>query len=1009
MQSVILALQQFWAERGCLIWQPYYTQVGAGTMNPATFLRVLGPEPWRVAYVEPSIRPDDARYGENPNRMQQHYQFQVVLKPDPGNAQDLYLHSLLSIGIDPRRHDIRFVEDKWEAPALGAWGLGWEVWLDGQEITQFTYFQQAGGRTLDPVSVEITYGLERILIGLLSLDHFKDIPWNETLTYGDVQLKAEQEYGRYYLDTAVVGRLREILALNQAEARSALDHGLVLPAYDHLLRCSHTFNVMDSRGAVGVTERAELFGGMRQLARAVSDAYLEQRESMGYPWMDRVGSAVEPPAVDEGGPPPSAADDFVFEIGTEELPAGDVAGALRYLGEAAPRLLEQAGLTHGEIRVDGTPRRLVLTVRSLASEKPAASVLEQGPAESKAFDKDGSLTSAGKGWARKMGLSADAGELRRLVRSINGKRILCLDREIPPQAASHVLAGDALPTLLGGMQFDQSMRWNASGVTFSRPIRWLLALHGGHVVPFEYAGVRTGATTRGLRLRDADAVRIPKAGDYASRLQGLEIVVDPSERRQRILAQAQRLVGETGGTLALDEDLLQEVIHLVESPQCLLGKFDSAFLDLPEEVLVAVMRKHQRYIPIRDKEGRLLPRFVAVANGVGEDLATIRAGNEHVLRARFADAAFFLKRDRRVDFEYFRSKTALITFQHRLGSILDKTTRIERLTPLIAKTVLDLAPEAFATAVRAATLCKADLATAMVTEMTSLQGVIGRIYAREWGEPEPVAQAVYEHYLPRFSGDTLPESAAGAAVGLADRLDTLAGLFAAGMQPTGTRDPFGLRRTAIGLIQILVARDLHLDLADWLAQAGGLLPIEFPEESREACLRFVAARHEALLLADGHRHDVVQSVLEVQGRNPAGASRAASELGAAVQAQDWPPVLQAYARCARIIPRPTSKDSKERRGITKGQAVDGAADPGLFDEEAERGLFKALEGSPRPAASVAELLGTLRALVPPITTFFDKVLVMSEDPAQRRNRLALVQQVVSLAENVADLSRLEGF
>ena len=284
-QSIILTLQHFWADQGCLIWQPYYTQMGAGTYNPATFLRVLGPEPWKVGYVEPSIRPDDARYGENPNRMQLHYQFQVILKPDPGNPQELYLQSLQALGIDPRQHDIRFVEDNWESPALGAWGLGWEVWLDGQEITQYTYFQQAGGEPLDPVSVELTYGLERIAIALQRVDSFRDIRWNPDFTDGEVNLQAEQEHSAYYFEVADIDRLRQMYDLYEAEARACLARGLVLPSYDYLLKCTHTFNVLDARGVVGVTERQAFFGRMRDLARRVAMAYLEQRQSLEYPWL----------------------------------------------------------------------------------------------------------------------------------------------------------------------------------------------------------------------------------------------------------------------------------------------------------------------------------------------------------------------------------------------------------------------------------------------------------------------------------------------------------------------------------------------------------------------------------------------------------------------------------------------------------------------------------------------------------------------------------------------------
>ena len=286
-QQVILTLQQFWAERGAVLWQPYYTQVGAGTMNPATFLRVLGPEPWNVAYVEPSVRPDDGRYGENPNRFQLHYQFQVILKPDPGNPQEIYLDSLKAIGIDPRQHDIRFVEDNWEQPAISAWGLGWEVWLDGQEITQFTYFQQVGGVTLDPVAVEITYGLERILIGLHNVKAAWDLPWTDAITYGEVRRQEEFEHSKYYYEVANVESMKEVFERFEREAKAALAKGLVVPAHDYVLKCSHTFNILDARGAVGVTERQGYFRRMRELARRVGEAYLEQRKALEYPLLKR--------------------------------------------------------------------------------------------------------------------------------------------------------------------------------------------------------------------------------------------------------------------------------------------------------------------------------------------------------------------------------------------------------------------------------------------------------------------------------------------------------------------------------------------------------------------------------------------------------------------------------------------------------------------------------------------------------------------------------------------------
>ncbi len=284
-QEVILSLDHYWADYGCVIQQPYDIEVGAGTSNPATFLRVLGPEPWNVAYVEPSRRPTDGRYGENPNRLQHYYQYQVILKPSPENFQELYQESLRGLGIDPLKHDIRFVEDDWESPTLGAWGLGWEVWLDGMEITQFTYFQQAGGIELKPISGEITYGLERIAMYLQGVENVYDLVWTPGVTYGDVHHKGEVEWSVHNFEVADVPLQRQLFDLYEAESLRLIEQGLVLPAYDYCLKCSHSFNVMDARGAISVTQRAGIIGRVRNLARRCAEAYLRQREEMGFPLM----------------------------------------------------------------------------------------------------------------------------------------------------------------------------------------------------------------------------------------------------------------------------------------------------------------------------------------------------------------------------------------------------------------------------------------------------------------------------------------------------------------------------------------------------------------------------------------------------------------------------------------------------------------------------------------------------------------------------------------------------
>ena len=282
-QELIFALQRFWADQGCVIQQPYDTEVGAGTFHPATFLRVLGPEPWNVAYVEPSRRPTDGRYGENPNRLQHYYQYQVIMKPSPLDIQEIYLSSLKSFGIDPLDHDIRFVEDDWESPTLGAWGLGWEVWLDGMEITQFTYFQQAGGVDLKPIPVEITYGIERIAMYLQGIDNVYDLAWTTGIKYGAIHHQTEVEFSRYNFEEADVGMLRTLFDLYEAECLKLIQKELILPAYDYCLKCSHTFNLLDARGAISVAERTSFIGRVRNLARFSAEGYLKQREEMGFP------------------------------------------------------------------------------------------------------------------------------------------------------------------------------------------------------------------------------------------------------------------------------------------------------------------------------------------------------------------------------------------------------------------------------------------------------------------------------------------------------------------------------------------------------------------------------------------------------------------------------------------------------------------------------------------------------------------------------------------------------
>jgi glycyl-tRNA synthetase len=547
-QEIILKLQDFWASHGCLITQPYYTQVGAGTMNPATFLRVLGPEPWNVAYVEPSVRPDDGRYGENPNRFQLHTQFQVILKPDPGNPQELYLESLKALGIDPRQHDIRFVEDNWEQPAISAWGLGWEVWLDGQEITQFTYFQQMGGVALDPVSVEITYGLERILIALNNAKAIWDEEYGAGVTYGEIRRQEEFEHSKYYFETADVERIRKMYDLFSAEADACLAQGLIIPAHDYVLKCSHMFNVLDTRGAISVAERQAFFRRMRELAKRVAESYSEQRKNLEYPLLkenNREQRIENSKKLDYS--PLSAPCSLLLEIGVEELPASDVDSAYSFLESRILDFLKELHLDHKDIRIFTTPRRLTVSVASLSPTQPDREEIVQGPPADKSFDKDGIALPAGMGFAKKNNVDTKDLEIRE---EGGGKYVFAVVKQ-KGKPTPEVLV-EALPKLIESIKFEKSMKWNDSGVSFSRPIRWIVALLGDMVIPFEYAGVVSSNTSRGLRPYDSPEIKIPSADKYFDVLRGAGIILDKEERKASIIEQVNQAASLVSGEAIFD-------------------------------------------------------------------------------------------------------------------------------------------------------------------------------------------------------------------------------------------------------------------------------------------------------------------------------------------------------------------------------------------------------------------------------------------------------------------------
>ena len=1020
LQEIILALEKFWADHGCIIQQPCDIEVGAGTFNPATFLRCLGPEPWQAAYVEPVRRPTDGRYAENPFRVGAYYQYQVILKPAPENVLPLYLESLYNLGISPRKNDIRFVEDDWESPTLGASGLGWEVWWNGAEVTQFTYFQQMGSIDLDPICAEITYGLERIALYLQDVDDFFNIRWNEHLNYGDVHRQSEIEYSKYNFEHANVEMLFELFSTYEKETYACLDAGLVLPATDHVLKCSHTFNMLDARGVISVTERVSYIERVRRLAQRIARAHVKQREEMEHPLMGRFSTGTSPTLVgtvsNQGSHPllgrgtETAATligavsnrtetaDLLFEIGTEEIPAGYVPPALTQLREIATESLTNHRIPFGEIETLGTPRRITLSIKDLKTLQESGETEVVGPPKRIAYDENGEPTKAAIGFAKTQGVELSA---LRIVETERGEYIAAskLEKGIAVQEVLQVL----LPEWIEALRFPKTMRWETKSeeprafARFARPIRWLVALLGDEVINCTYGAAHAGRVTYGHRSLHPDPITLTSANldTYVEALRAVDVIVGPNERREAIKKQVTSILKAEGNLPKLDDELLDTVNYLVENPQPIIGNFSESHLELPPEVLITAMKKHQRYFPMWKSESELAAKFITISNGTDGNFDGVQHGNERVLRARLNDAEFFYKEDQKTSLADKVERLGAVIFHAKLGSLLDKAERIKALVQFISKEP-QVAETTAAHAERAAWLCKADLTTQMVIEFPSLQGITGSYYAQNSGEPEPVATAIAEHYQPLGADTPLPETEVGALLAIADKLDTIVGYFGIEERPTGSQDPYSLRRHALGTIRILQDRQFLLSLDAVVEKAISLYTVALADDTKTSVLNFIKERLRVILQTQQYAPDLTDAVLAVGDVNVIDILKRASALAEFRLTPNFEDVYNALNRVLRILP-PSAPET---------------VDATLLQDDAEKRLNTCLiDAEPNFKQSIqerdyAKLLIQLATLQPAIDAFFDDVLVMAEEPALRTNRLALLNRIGQNIYAIADLTKI---
>jgi glycyl-tRNA synthetase beta chain len=687
--------------------------------------------------------------------------------------------------------------------------------------------------------------------------------------------------------------------------------------------------------------------------------------------------------------------ELLFEIGTEEIPSGYIPGALQDMRAVATRLLQEARLGFRAVRTFATPRRLTLLVEDLAETQADARREVVGPTRAVAFDAEGKPTRAAEGFARAQGVPVDRLEVRALDR---GEYVVAVQQEKGAKTPEALLT--LLPKFVAALSFPKFMRWGEGTFRFVRPIRWLLAVYAGRVVPvtLEGLGLTAGAKTYGHRFLSPRGVRVRSFADYVRALEAKFVIVDQDRRREMVRSQVAEAAAVSGGQPVLDDELVETVTHLVEYPTAVCGGFKPEYLQLPREVIVTPMRKHQRYFPLVDAAGNLLPHFVAVSNMRAKDMELIRQGNERVLRARLNDAEFFFREDCKTPLAQQVDRLGHLIFQEKLGTMLEKVHRVQRLAALIAAQV---DPACRGVAERAAHLCKADLVTSLVKEFTSLQGIMGREYARRSGEPAEVAQAIEEHYLPRFAGDRLPASNAGAVVGLADRLDSIAGCFGVGLVPTGSEDPYALRRAALGVVQILLHRGFRTSLGAMVAQAlAGLGPLVTaePERTRREVLDFLRGRIQVVLLDRGLPADVVEAVLSANADDPLDAVRRAEALATLRREADFAELSTAFRRVVGIVPK----------------GFDRTVDPARLVEGAERGLYgeaASIRVEVERLVAAQEYLPALQriaALKPMVDMFFEEVLVIGPDAELTQNRFAVLKTVGNLFTRIADFTKLTG-
>ncbi|MGB2246071.1 MAG: glycine--tRNA ligase subunit beta [Alcanivorax sediminis] len=686
--------------------------------------------------------------------------------------------------------------------------------------------------------------------------------------------------------------------------------------------------------------------------------------------------------------------DLLIELGTEELPPKALPTLSAALTEEFVRQLDEAGLNHGDVESFAAPRRLAVLVRGLDDKQADRDIERQGPAVQAAFDKDGNATKAAQGFAASLGLTVD-----QLCRQDTGKGERLVAKITEQGKPTVELVPEFFAQAIQKLPIPKRMRWGKRKVQFVRPAHWLVALFGDDVIPFELLDLQSGRTSYGHRFHAPGAIELANAREYLARMENDGHVIADFNRRKAMIEEQAIAAGKAaGGVAQIDPDLLNEVTALVEWPEALTGSFDDDFLRVPQEALISAMEEHQKYFSVLDGSGKLMPKFITISNIQSKDAQQVISGNEKVIRPRLADAAFFYDNDCKKTLAQHSEGLANVVFQQQLGTVADKCQRIGGLAATIAEQIGGDAAQAKL----AGELSKADLNSEMVYEFDTMQGIMGYYLAQREGQPEEVAKALYEQYLPRFAGDSLPQSKTGMAVSLADKIDTLVGIFGIGQKPSGTKDPYALRRATLGVLRIIIENGLAVDLRDLLDQAAQQLGDRIDAAQVDEAFDFIKGRYRAMYQEQGIATPVILSVLAIDDacRKPLDFDRRVKAVAAFQQRDEAAALAAANKRVSNILAKLDGEPPEE---------IDGA----LLEDEAEQTLTNLVVASYEQSEPLLEqgdyqgVLEMLAELREPVDAFFDTVMVMADDEAVRNNRLAILVFLRDLFLNVADISLLQ--